>query len=65
MARTLPPGETPRGNLDDYLVDRDAQAPARPVAARLLQVVNFVLLVILAAVSLAVFLVIATLIGII
>jgi hypothetical protein len=65
MARTPPPREAPTEPIDDYVVDRDTERVGPPAGARILQGLNALLLAILALLSLALFFVVATLLGIV
>jgi hypothetical protein len=60
MAQTIRPGE--QEPIGDYRVDREI-GQSRPVGHHVLSILNGLLLIILAAVSLALFWVVATLIG--
>lgn len=61
MALTSRPGEPDQQPIDDYHVDRGVGETARLAAHHLVAVVNALLLIILAAVSFALFWIVATL----
>ncbi len=65
MARTIGPGEADKQPIDDYRIDREVGGPGRPATHHILAVLNGLLLLILAAVSFALFWVVATLLGIV
>jgi hypothetical protein len=65
MADTTRPGEPQPQPIDDYQVDRDITAAARPVTHHVRNVGNAVLLIIVAAVSFALFWIVGTLLGIV
>ncbi len=62
MTLTMGPGE--REPIDDYHVDRGVGEATKPVTHHVLTVVNAVLLIVLAALSFALFWIVATLLGI-
>lgn len=64
MALSLQSRNAEREPIDDYHVDRDAGQITRPASQHVVSVMKGVLLVILAAVSFALFWVVATLLGI-
>jgi hypothetical protein len=68
MALTIQPGEIgpseiDRAPIDDYHVDRAIGQSTRPTTHHILAMVNGLLLIILAAVSFALFWIVATLLG--
>ncbi len=63
MAITIGPGEADREPIDDYHVARDVGQPTRPATHHVLALVNGLLLIVLAAVSFALFWIVATLLG--
>lgn len=64
MAQTARAGETDREPIvDDYQIDRSIGQATRPASRRILAVINALLLIILAAVSFALFCVVAALLG--
>jgi hypothetical protein len=65
MALTTRPGETDREPIDDYRVEPHAGELTQPVSHHILAAVNAVLLIILAAVSFALFWIVATLLGVV
>ena len=64
MANTIPPRAADREPIDDYQVDRELGQATRPVTHHLLGLMNGLLLVILAAVSFALFWIAATFLGV-
>ena len=65
MASTRRPGETDREPIDDYHIDRGAGQTQRPATHHILALLNGLLLIVLAAVSLALFWVVATMLGVV
>lgn len=65
MALTIRPGETDREPIDDYHIDRHIGEATRPATHHILAMVNGLLLIILAAVSFALFWIVATLLGLV
>jgi hypothetical protein len=65
MAISTPPREPDREPIDDYHVDRETGQLTRPATHHILAVANGLLLIILAAVSFALFWIVATLLGIV
>ncbi len=64
MAITTPSDDANREPIDDYHIDRAIGQATQPAAHHVLALVNALLLIILAAVSFALFWVVATLLGI-
>lgn len=65
MALTTQPGAPGPEPIDDYHVERGVDEAARPISHHAVSVVNFVLLIVLAALSLALAWVVGTLLGVI
>jgi hypothetical protein len=65
MALTIRPGEPDREPIDDYHVQPHVGEFTRPATHHVLAVINGLLLIILAAVSFALFWIVATLLGLI
>jgi hypothetical protein len=65
MAITTPPPDSNPEPIDDYRVDRHVGESTRPASHHVLAVVNALLLLLVAAVSLGLFWVVATLLGLI
>ena len=65
MAITNPSREPNREPIDDYHVDRETGQTTRPTTHHILGVANGLLLILLAAVSFALFWIVATLLGIV
>jgi hypothetical protein len=65
MALTTPPREPAPEPIDDYHVDRETGQMTRPATYHILAIANGLLLIILAAVSFALFWIVATLLGIV
>jgi hypothetical protein len=65
MALTIPPGEPDREPIDDYHVQPHVGEATRPARHHVIAVINGLLLIILAAVSFALFWIVATLLGLI
>ncbi len=64
MARaTIPPDEEFRGSPDDYIVEREDQRPSAPITIQLVRVLRGLLLIVLACVSLALFWLVGTMLG--
>ena len=65
MAVTIRPGETERDPIDDYQVAQPVGEVARPATYHVVAVLNALLLIVLAAVSFALFWIVATLLGLV
>jgi len=65
MALTIRPGEPDREPIDDYHVQPHVGEFTQPTTHHVLAVINGLLLIILAAVSFALFWIVATLLGLI
>lgn len=65
MAHTVRSGEAEREPIDDYHVDRQIGQATRPATHHVLTIVNALLLIILAAVSFALFWIVATMLGLV
>jgi hypothetical protein len=65
MATTNPSREPDPEPINDYHVDREIGQTTRPATYHILAVANGLLLIILAAVSFALFWIVATLLGIV
>jgi hypothetical protein len=59
-----PPDQDRRGLSDDYLVEADEAQAGMPIALQLVRLARAVLLVVLAALSLALFWLVGTMIGV-
>lgn len=62
---TIPPPPAGRAPIDDYHVERDPGQQTRPVTHHLLAWLKGFLLIVLAALSFALFWVVATLLGVV
>jgi hypothetical protein len=60
---TVPPGQEQSGVPDDYLIERDGRRAGTSVGARIVWVLRALLIVIMAAASLALFWVVGSMIG--
>jgi hypothetical protein len=65
MALTMRPGEPSPQPIDDYNVQRHVGEATQPTTHHILATVNALLLLVLAAVSFALFWVVATLLGLV
>jgi hypothetical protein len=65
MALTTRPGEPTAQQVDDYNVQRHVGEATQPASHHVLATVNALLLIILAAVSFALFWIVATLLGLV
>lgn len=63
MAQTTPPGAADPEPIDHYHVDPGAGQVTRPVSHHVLGAINFLLLILMAATSFALFWVVATMLG--
>ena len=62
MARTMMPSD-PEPVADDYIVEREDELPRVPIGIQIIHVFRVVMVVILAAASLALFWMVGTMIG--
>ena len=65
MTITMPPREVDGAPIDDYRVDRGAGQTTRPATHHILALMNGLLLISLAAISFALFWIVATLLGVV
>jgi hypothetical protein len=65
MTLTTGPGEADKPPIDDYHVDREIGRATRPVSHHALSLIQALLLLVMAAVSLALFWVVAALLGVV
>lgn len=63
MARTIMPPPDHDPVIDDYVIEREDERPAPPVSTQIIRVLRVVLVAILAAASLALFWIVATMLG--